>query len=66
VLGRLRRDGFIVERPHGSRLPRGVMIPGLSSYIRVERALNSLSDQHRLVANVEYWAPVVEVGKTQL
>ena len=38
----------------GSRVPRGVTLPGFKSFVVVERALSTLRPKHRVVASLEY------------
>ena len=38
----------------GSRVPRGVTLPGVRAYATVERALSGLQEKHRVVAGLEF------------
>ena len=38
----------------GSRLPRGVNLPGIHAYNRVEATLSDLGDKHRVADSLEY------------
>ena len=51
--------GFAAKGPlpfngFGSRLPRGVTLPGIRAYNRVEAALSDLGNKHRVTASLEY------------
>jgi hypothetical protein len=50
--------------PAGSRLPPGVLVPGLRGYIAVERVLAGLRPHYRQTALVHYVLPTIEVGRT--
>jgi len=47
-----------------SRLPAGICTKDFEEYLLVERALNMLGQEYRIVAISEYIAPISRVGKT--
>ena len=49
---------------YGSTLPRGVQIPGLRGYIRVERTLRRLGPHYRQALEAVHVKSSVETGRT--
>jgi len=49
---------------YGSALPRGVQIPGLRGYIRVERVLRRLGPHYRQTLEAVHVKSSVETGRT--
>lgn len=65
-IARFMEEGYRPSPQFRSKLPRGVVTSGLSEYLLVEKALNSLGSGYRDAAIVEYIIPTSVTGRTKL